>query len=325
MQPDLRISRFREVGFDHTRRPPLRLRLGFTLVELLVVVAIVSALIALLLPAVQAARESARRARCKNNMKQIALAMLHHETTLQTYPSGRIGCDDTGDEIAIAICPPGLSAEEKTGASGFISILPQLEQQALYDQLGVFEGGLWNRNVDNLYWLYSPDKKRGIMQRLALFECPSDWSETISDVYAPVAAATSSYAMMQGSLGPDSPPPQTKYENTGMFVYVIARSAKQVTDGLSNTTMLGEVVLADTWESSNVWTYAISNADCLRNTRNPLNTRPGAGTQAERRNGAFGSRHPGGAVFAYADGHIRFVNDRVEQDVYRDQSTIRGE
>ena len=224
---------------------------GFTLVELLVVIAIIGVLVALLLPAINAAREAARRTSCVNKQKQIGLAILNYETTFGRFPPGRIGCDDTGDMMHHRICPPGLPAEQKTGASGFVVILPQLEEQPLYDQLDVGNGGLWNRNVDDLYW-YSNDtsKCQGIKQRLDVLVCPSDPSQAISSVYLPVKAATASYAFVHGTVGPDSPVQLTKYENNGMFLYVVARKATQVQDGLSLTTMLGEVVLSDTWESS---------------------------------------------------------------------------
>ena len=61
---------------------------GFTLIELLVVIAIIAVLIALLLPAVQQAREAARRSQCKNNMKQLGLAVHNFHDTVNRFPSG---------------------------------------------------------------------------------------------------------------------------------------------------------------------------------------------------------------------------------------------
>src|SRR5690606_25997086 len=122
-----------------------------------------------------------------------------------------------------------------------------------------------------------------------------------SQVYDPVVAATTSYALVQGSLGAGDPAHLVKYDNNGMFLYVGQRAVRQITDGLSSTLMLGEVALADTWESSNTWSYAIVHADVLRTTANPLNTTPGAGKTVDRQNGAFGSEHQGGAMFAYAE------------------------
>ncbi len=301
-----------------------RRRRGFTIVELLVAIAIIGVLVGLLLPAVQSARESARRAACVNHQKQLALAILNFEQAHRRLPPGRIGCDDTGDTSTIDVCPQGLSADKKTAASGFVSILPQLEQQALYDQLSVEVGGLWNRNVDDLGWYSDMEKCKGIKQQPTVLRCPSDTSEKMSNVYDPVIAATGSYALSQGSLGPGKPLAVTKYGNNGAFIYVRQRKLRQLTDGTSNTFLLGEVVLADTWESSNTWTYALAHADCLRTTANALNTQPGAGYTYDRQNGAFGSQHPGGANFAYADGHVTFVEDEIDIANYRSMSTIGG-
>lgn len=297
---------------------------AFSLVELLVAIAILGTLIALLLPAIQAARESARRATCSSHQKEVGLAILNYESVRRVFPAGRIGCDDTGDKMSIAVCPPGLSPEKKTGASGFIEILPQLEQQALFDRIAVFKGGLWNRNVTDREWSNDIGKSRGIRERLGILVCPSDTSSPISDVY-PIAAATSSYAFVQGTRGPDFPKEVSKYDNDGLFYYVIRSKAKQVTDGLSNTAMVGEVVLSDTWESSNTWSYALANADCLRTTANPLNTRPGTGAMRRLRNGAFASQHPGGAFFCFADGHVSFLDENIDLDVYQAASTIHGD
>ncbi|QDT73697.1 DUF1559 domain-containing protein [Lacipirellula limnantheis] len=302
--------------------PAAASRPGFTLVELLVVTAILGSLIAIIFPAVQAAREAARRQGCSDHLKQLSLAVAEYEAAERQFPAGRVGCDDTAD---VPVCPPGLSPERKTAASGFVTLLPYLEQQPLHAQLAVDQGGLWNRNIDDLGWFANPRKAAGVAQRLPLLVCPSDEAEAISDVYAPVLAATGSYAFVQGTKGPAAPRPKAKYDNDGMFVYVTPRRAGEISDGLSRTMLIGEVIMAHTWESSNTWTYARLNADCLRTTEYILNTQPGQGTSYERQNGAFGSNHPQGGFFAFADGHVEFLADQIDHGLYRAMSTIAGE
>jgi prepilin-type N-terminal cleavage/methylation domain-containing protein/prepilin-type processing-associated H-X9-DG protein len=296
---------------------------GFTLVELLVVIAIIGILIAMLLPAIQSVRETARRVTCQNNLRQIGLAIANYESSFSAFPAGRIGCDDIGEQMAVSQCPDGLTPEEKNGASGFVSILPQLEQSNLHQTLSVNDGGLWNRDVDDLQWWMSSEEKRdGILIQPPTYQCPSETSERISDVYSPVTAATSSYAFCNGSLGPDNLVHITKYDNNGPFLYATQRRHASIRDGHSNTFFVGEVTRPDVWESSNIWTYAIANADSLRTTTNPLNTRPGDGVTIERRNGAFGSSHPGGGNFVFGDGHVRFLGDSIDVETYRALSTI---
>jgi prepilin-type N-terminal cleavage/methylation domain-containing protein len=105
-------------------------RRGFTLIELLVVIAIIAVLVALLLPAVQQAREAARRSSCKNNLKQIGLALHNYNDTHNTLPPGHVWT---------ANVYPGGSNDEVGGSDGGWSwsayILPYIEQSALYDAL----------------------------------------------------------------------------------------------------------------------------------------------------------------------------------------------
>jgi prepilin-type N-terminal cleavage/methylation domain-containing protein/prepilin-type processing-associated H-X9-DG protein len=98
---------------------------GFTLVELLVVIAIIGVLVALLLPAVQAAREAARRAQCKNNLKQMGLGALNHEQTYDFFPSGGWSYDWGPD--------PDRGFGEDQPAGWMYSLLPFIEQQNLRD------------------------------------------------------------------------------------------------------------------------------------------------------------------------------------------------
>jgi len=297
---------------------------GFTLVELLVVIAIIGILIGILLPAVQMVRESARRVSCLNNLKQIGIAIGSYETSHQLYPPGRIGCDDIGQTMSLSKCSASLTPEEQSGASGFVSLLSFLEQSQLSDQLAVDDGGLWTRDVNDLAWWMNPDKRDGILVELPVYWCASESGDRISEVYLPVTAATSSYAFSSGSLGPDNMAYVSKYRNNGAFRYKTQRRSSDVLDGLSNTFFAGEVVRPDLNESSNVWSYAIANADSLRTTTNPLNTLPGDGIVVELRNGAFASSHPGGGNFLYGDGHVEFLADTIDLQTYRALSTIDG-
>jgi hypothetical protein len=83
--------------------------------------------------------------------------------------------------------------------------------------------------------------------------------------------------------------------------------------------------MADSWESSNTWTYARLNCDSLRTTEMALNTPPGAGSHYELQNGAFSSQHPDCALFAYADGHVDVLRTEIARVAYRALSTIAGE
>jgi len=133
-------------------------RRGFTLIELLVVIAIIAVLIALLLPAVQQAREAARRTQCKNNLKQIGLALAnYHDITVNVFPPGYIGLNQVGG----------------TSLNGFgwaTFLLPQIDQANIYNQLSTgtpsFQTGLSG--------LTAAAATANINQPLPAFRCPTD-------------------------------------------------------------------------------------------------------------------------------------------------------
>ena len=106
---------------------------GFTLIELLVVIAIIAVLIALLLPAVQQAREAARRTQCKNNLKQLGLAMFNYEGTFGQFPMasfapwGRFGKDDAH-----------MDYKGQFGPNWAVTLLPYVDQGGLYASMNPF-------------------------------------------------------------------------------------------------------------------------------------------------------------------------------------------
>src|SRR4051812_24808536 len=102
-----------------------RIRQGFTLVELLVVIAIIGILVALLLPAIQAAREAARRNQCVNNLKQLSLGALNHESTFKMFPSSGLGYKWVGD--------PNFGHGRKQPGGWIYNTLPFIEEQAIHD------------------------------------------------------------------------------------------------------------------------------------------------------------------------------------------------
>ena len=115
------------------------LRRGFTLIELLVVIAIIAVLIALLLPAVQQARESARRSQCKNNLRQMALAMHNYHDAHKLFPPGMIGSNVTAMSDTNATYPTytvtNAAKRIGTGWGWGTFILPYMDQAPLYSKL----------------------------------------------------------------------------------------------------------------------------------------------------------------------------------------------
>jgi len=277
------------------------LQTGFTLVELLVVIAIIGVLVALLLPAVQAAREAARRASCTNNLKQIVLAMHNYEDAYKKYPTGRIGCDGA--------CSP----KNGPGTSAFVQILPQIEQGNLFDE--------FMAAADTISSVPGGLPESILSRRIDAYVCPSSvMEEHVSS--GGKQWATSSYAACAGHHGPTyGISSRTKWLNSGMFLYRDSKSQKDATDGTSNVIFLGEVIDGHRPGHTNRWALAGRHVDSLRTTDNPVNTPYQQGVTFSNYgnpcNGAFGSMHPGGALFAYGDGSVRFGAETMNLALYR--------
>jgi prepilin-type N-terminal cleavage/methylation domain-containing protein/prepilin-type processing-associated H-X9-DG protein len=326
-----------------------RLR-AFTLVELLVVIAIIGLLIALLLPAVQAAREAARRMACSNNLKQVGLAIAVYQSAQQFYPRGT-GCDSGGDQTC-GCSAASNAAGTRTGNSGFLLVLPQLELQSLFDSFDFANGGPWrwfNPGASTGEFTNPARNIPAAATRPPVFVCPSDNSAPLVTITFPDLGgrfvATGNYALVHGRYGPSGNVPgltgdcgtggnigfnnPVKVMNTGVFGYFRRFRPTDVTDGLSKTMFAGEVIAAHTADSRNIWSFAFRHCDSLRNTENPLNTPPGgpiffenpAASPPQKCNGSFASRHPGGGQFVFGDGRVAFLSDTINQATYRALST----
>jgi prepilin-type N-terminal cleavage/methylation domain-containing protein len=298
-----------------------RLR-GFTLVELLVVIAIVGVLIALMLPAVQKARESARKTRCANNLKQIGLGLHAHMTSHKAFPPGYISTvlpdhDDGG---------PGW-------AWGAI-ILPHIEEVSLHDEIDM------KTAVD------SADTAKVRLTNLPLFECPSDDTfETIVDIPEKSSEqiicqmAAGNYVGSAGTVRPTCKLCRDVFD--GVFGRNRAIKPRELQDGLSKTLAIGE--RATYWSRPVIWgvvpqskvidnqqpgLYAAGPAYVLGTTfHEGFNIETSEdmdhatmGTFAE----SFGSMHPGGAFFMFCDGGVRFVWDDADPAIMNALSTRDG-
>jgi prepilin-type processing-associated H-X9-DG protein len=165
-----------------------------------------------------------------------------------------------------------------------------------------------------------------------MFVCPSD---TAKDFIAntgsgsTINAAVGSYALVAGSNGPSKGiASSVKFDNTGLFLYFNQKRMADIIDGTSNTLAIGEVRDGHLGNNPNIWSVGSRHAHCLRTTENPINTAPGLGivygSGTSALNGAFMSRHPGGANFALADGSVRLLTQNMDITLYRGLSTIAG-
>ncbi len=214
-----------------------RRRSGFTLIELLVVIAIIAVLVALLLPAVQQAREAARRSQCKNNLKQIGLALANYEGSFKVYPFGK----SAGYAFLGAPAYPRWSVHAM--------ILPYVEQPALYNSLNFNNPpdtpGMNGINPSFMPAYQSPGGVNtvGSQTLVPMFLCPSDVTPSAAwqgeNNYCGNQATWLCDRNMNPNLATDTNPSET---SQGVFYFLSKTRVSDVTDGLSNTAFFSEKI-----------------------------------------------------------------------------------
>lgn len=313
-------------------------RFGFSLVELLVVIAIIGILIALLLPAVQAAREAARRTQCKNNLKQIGLAMHNYHDAHRTLPPGNF--NTIANYAGLPDCPgqprasgPMSHLFGSAQACWMQRILPHIEQTSLFNSFSdqMNSGSVTANRYSNA----------GIPVQTLM--CPSDPANPKIVNVSGFSHFSGNYVMCAGSQywGNDPGDACASLSRNGLFFTASNVRIKEVTDGLSSTVLGSELIIVpdDIVTPQPDWRgryYQGLLSGALFSTREP----PGSvdSLDDECRNVDYApcnttggdvniharSYHSGGVNAVFADGSVRLISNLVNQSVYQAIGTRSG-
>lgn len=260
-----------------------RRRSGFSLIELLVVIAVIALLVALLIPAVQQAREAARRTQCKNNLKQLGLAVHQYHEAWNRLPLGACELADGNNPNY----SPGI----------YPRLLPYLEQSAAYS--------LWNQSRSLHATVNAP--LRGV--QIPVLICASDVDVALqTDV--DVNQGRTSYRGNSGLLWHF---PALRFE--GVLGGCLKWS--QISDGMSNTLLFGEhnhseaIIIEPSYRGYQFgfWTE-VDIGHTLFNTAYPINDRWVDPEFSLTCNAS--SNHAGGAQFCLCDGSVRFISETID-------------
>lgn len=312
-------------------------RLGFTLIELLVVIAIIAVLIALLLPAVQQAREAARRTQCKNNLKQLGLALHNYHDTYNRFPIG---------------------GQNGLKPSWRLAVLPQVDQSPLFNRID------FNASFTAPY-----SGNNTVLQGIKLpgWNCPSSPCPTTGTAGTEQCWSGGNPQLIDYvSIGGSYPDPAGRanvvstsnydggyYGANGLMGVFQCVNISSATDGTSNTLILGEnsdfttngttkidirsnyygAWAGFTGPSSNPWSGAPDSwSTGITTVRWPINTQgtPAGAVHTWEANLPLRSAHVGGAHVLMGDGATRFLSNNLDLNTLlrlssKDDGQIIGE
>ena len=246
---------------------------GFTLVEFLVVICIVVISLTVAAPGIVQVSAQARANACKNNLKQIGLAMHNYHDTFNTFPPGWVAKD----------------VKPATGACfGWGSmLLPYLDQAPLYNKLN-FSSPPDSNNAD-------------LQTRIPQFRCPEDTSQDVNPVRDEFG--TSNYSGNYGDVAlPGSVDASPKV--SGILFWNSKVGLRDVTDGASNVFLAGERCVSS---AAAIWVGVRSNQNA-GDSVTACNHAARLNTVVD----SFSSRHAEGAHFMFCDGSVRFVRDEID-------------
>lgn len=305
-----------------------RRRSGFTLVELLVVVAIVGTLIGLLLPAVQAVRESARATQCRNNLRELGLALHHVHDHVNRFPAGWRG-------VASGSAPP-RPADDQPGWGWGAELLPQIEQDGLFHRIDMRKP-LYDPADIAIHqdvrispvpmFLCASDGQGPGETQFGLFMIGADdggdeagegeeFHEVDGAALAPLCEiGKSNYVGVYGTLEVDEAPAA----GNGIFFRNSRIGFRHLTDGTSKTLLVGErrsILGGSTWAG----VVAGSKAQRVRN----VGIADHVPNHPDGHFDDFSSLHPGGVHFVFADASVRRLGDSIDEEAYKALCTRQG-
>ncbi|HVJ86777.1 MAG TPA: DUF1559 domain-containing protein [Caulifigura sp.] len=301
-----------------------KIRLGFTLIELLVVIAIIAILIALLLPAVQQAREAARRTQCKNNLKQIGLALHNYHDVYLMFPTANVVRPDNG-------------LMRGDGWTWHARILPNMDQAPLFNNVSSVMG------TDSGDQNSSRQLSAGRDTKISIFQCPSHPNLPVQNP-SKNGYQLSTYNGVTGSVcfNDDQLDAETDvgYNGDGMFFMNSSVKIRDVADGTTNTFIVAEVqdelngapnenrlpgsdrrycfsAGSDNNPPTDITEYLVG-----MELNDPINANHRDTAGYYNNTGEYaGSYHVGGAHFALTDGSVRFVSQNINMNLYQGIST----